>query len=198
MWLSISRSALETCQLPCPCCHCAHGLLGEEEWVPVTKRLNRVTEGYHPASDADARPTQVSDFSLDLKVGMGSRMTAVISKLFFCAKPTRGACMNAHRARLSWSSSSGASRQRQPRYLRKKRLFGEAGGLQGWELSQVTKKGMFPGKAVLRRPALAPFWVRSSWRGLKPPSHPEAGEEAALPCRLQAGQQRSPHSRVWF
>lgn len=51
--------------------------------MPVTKQLNRVTESYHLASDADARPTQVSNFSLDLKVGMGSRMTVVISKLFF-------------------------------------------------------------------------------------------------------------------
>lgn len=80
--------------------------------MPVTKRLNWVTESYHLASDADARPTQVSDFSVDLKVGMGSRTTVVISKLFFCAEPARGACMNAHRARLSWSCSSGASKQR--------------------------------------------------------------------------------------
>lgn len=79
MWLSVSRPALETCQLPCPCCHYAHSVLGEDKWVSVTKRLNRVPEDYHLASDADARPMRFSDFSLDLKAGMGRRTIVVIS-----------------------------------------------------------------------------------------------------------------------
>ena len=43
---------------------------GEDKWVSVTKRLNRVPEDYHLASDANPRPMRVSDFSLDLKAWM--------------------------------------------------------------------------------------------------------------------------------
>ena len=47
--------------------------------MSVTKRLNRVPEDYHLAGDADTRRMRFSNFSLDLKAGMGRRTIVVIS-----------------------------------------------------------------------------------------------------------------------
>lgn len=82
--------------------------------------------------------------------------------------------------------SSRDANQRPAGYLKRKRLFNGAGGLQRWELSQVTKKGMFPGTAVEQRPPGAALRMRLPQKGLEPPLPPEAGGEAALPHTLQA------------